>query len=429
MKDVSPRKKSGFKDFIKKFVVSVLGGVVGGLLILGGYTLFQENNSTGANNSATTSSGSTTVSNVSVSVDSDITTAVKKVQNAVVSVINMQAAQSSGLFGETQQNSDDSELTEASEGSGVIYSIDGDSAYVVTNNHVIADSDSLKVQLADGTSVDAKLVGTDEYTDLAVLKISSKKVDTTAEFGDSDKLTVGEPAIAIGSPLGTDYANSVTSGIISSLNREVQIETDSGTATSYAIQTDAAINPGNSGGALVNIEGQVIGINSSKIASTASSMTSSVSVEGMGFAIPSNQVVKIINELVKNGKIVRPALGVTMVDMSSISSQQREQYFKDLPDSVTTGAIIASVSDGTPASKAGLKQYDVVVALDDDDVTSSTDLKSLLYQKNVGDTIKLTYYRGKEKKTVEVKLDMDASQLENNTTQGGNVQNGDDSNN
>lgn len=419
-KNVNPRKKTGAGELFRKFGIGLLGGALGGALVLGGYTLLTDDSpATGIDSSLTSSSGSTTVSNVSVNVESDITSAVEKVQDAVVSVINMQSSSQSvsGLFGEVQQGEDDGELTEASEGSGVIYKIDGDIAYVVTNNHVIADNKALKVQLADGTSVDAELVGTDEYTDLAVLKISSKGVKATAEFGDSDNVKVGEPAIAIGSPLGAEYANSVTSGIVSSLNREVNIETDSGVATSYAIQTDAAINPGNSGGPLVNIEGQVIGINSSKIASTgASFMNDSVSIEGMGFAIPSNQVVKIINELVKNGEVVRPALGVQMVDFTNITSAQRDKYFPDLPEDITTGAIIGSVSKGTPAEEAGLEAYDVVVALDDDEVTSSSDLKSFLYKKNVGDTIKLTYYRGKEKKTVEVKLTMEASELENSSS-------------
>lgn len=158
--------------------------------------------------------------------------------------------------------------------------------------------------LADGTKVVGELVGADTYSDIAVVKISSDNVSTVAEFADSDKLTVGETAIAIGSPLGTEYANSVTQGIVSSLSRTVTMTNDDGkTISTNAIQTDAAINPGNSGGALINIEGQVIGINSSKISSTSSS---GEFVEGMGFAIPSNDVVSIINQLEENGQVIRP---------------------------------------------------------------------------------------------------------------------------
>lgn len=423
MKNVTPKKKKkGIGETIKRFTVGLVGGLLGGLLILGGYTLIMDDNNPVTGNDITSSSGSTTVSNVSVNVESDITSAVSKVQDAVVSIINMQASSTTDLFGNLQENEDDGDLQTASEGSGVIYKVEGDTAYVVTNNHVIEDAKSLKVQLANGDSLDAELVGTDAYTDLAVLKMSSKGIETVATFGDSDKLTVGEPAIAIGSPLGTEYANSVTSGIISSLNREVSVETSSsGAATSYAIQTDAAINPGNSGGPLVNIEGQVIGINSSKIVATSSG----TSVEGIGFAIPSNQVVAIINQLVKDGEIVRPALGVTMYDMANITGEQREKYFADLPEKITTGAIITSVTSGTPAKEADLKEYDVITAIDGKEVTSSSDLKSQLYEKSVGDTIKLTYYRGKEEKTVSIKLTMKASELETNDAQ----QNDDDDNN
>ena len=177
-----------------------------------------------------------------------------------------------GLFGGNEGTQDSSgnngnDLEAASEGSGVIYKKDGKTAYVVTNNHVVDKAQGLEVVLSDGTKVKGELVGTDAYTDLAVIKISSDKVDQVAEFGNSSKITVGEPAIAIGSPLGSDYANSVTQGIISSVNRNITNKNESGeTININAIQTDAAINPGNSGGPLINIEGQVIGINSVKIA-------------------------------------------------------------------------------------------------------------------------------------------------------------------
>ena len=235
-------------------------------------------------------------------------------------------------------------------------------------------------------------------------------MNKVASFGDSNSLKVGEPAIAIGSPLGSEYANSVTSGIISSLNRQVTSTNESNqTVNINAIQTDAAINPGNSGGPLVNIEGQVIGINSSKIASTSAS-SSGVSVEGMGFAIPSNDVVNIINQLEKDGKVTRPALGITMVDLSAVSTQQQEQILK-IPESVTNGVIVTSVQPATPAEKAGLKQYDVITKIDDTDVSSGVELQSVLYQKKVGDSVKVTYYRGKEKKTTTIQLTIDQSAL------------------
>jgi len=431
-KDVTPEKKPS-SGLLKKLGIGILGGVVGGLLTFGGLYLAMGSSLTNSTTSTTTtgvqnSSGETTVSNVKLDVTSDVTEAVEKVQGAVVSIINLQQSQTSdfgsifgqqsGQDGQTDENtSDDSTLEAASEGSGVIYKVDGDTAYVVTNNHVVEGQSGLEVVLSDGTKVTGELVGTDAYTDLAVIKIASDKVETVATFGDSSALKVGEPAIAIGSPLGSDYANSVTQGIISSLNRQVTSQNDSGETVSInAIQTDAAINPGNSGGPLINVDGQVVGINSSKIASTSES-TSSVSVEGMGFAIPSNDVVEIINQLEADGKVVRPALGIRTIDLSSITSQQQEQILK-VPSSVTAGVVVYSVNNATPAEQAGLQQYDVITKVDDTEISSTTDLQSALYKHKVGDTITLTFYRGDEEKTATVELSVDTSI--NDTTESSN---------
>ncbi len=415
-KDVTPKMKKN-NGIWRKLGLGLVGGIIGGLVTAGiFYAVMGSGNAASNSGGHQNSAGETVVENVKVNVDSDITNAVDKVQDAVVSVINLQS-QNQGtngfgqLFGQQQQeSSDDSNLEASSEGSGVIYKKSGNSAYIVTNNHVVEGQQGLEVLLKDGTKVKAELVGTDAYSDLAVLKISADKVNKVASFGDSNSLKVGEPAIAIGSPLGSEYANSVTSGIISSLNRQVTSTNESNqTVNINAIQTDAAINPGNSGGPLVNIEGQVIGINSSKIASTSAS-SSGVSVEGMGFAIPSNDVVNIINQLEKDGKVTRPALGITMVDLSAVSTQQQEQILK-IPESVTNGVIVTSVQPATPAEKAGLKQYDVITKIDDTDVSSGIELQSVLYQKKVGDSVKVTYYRGKEKKTTTIQLTIDQSAL------------------
>ncbi|EOS7781424.1 trypsin-like peptidase domain-containing protein [Enterococcus hirae] len=415
-KDVTPKMKKN-NGIWRKLGLGLVGGIIGGLVTAGiFYAVMGSGNAASNSGGHQNSAGETVVENVKVNVDSDITNAVDKVQDAVVSVINLQS-QNQGtngfgqLFGQQQQeSSDDSNLEASSEGSGVIYKKSGNSAYIVTNNHVVEGQQGLEVLLKDGTKVKAELVGTDAYSDLAVLKISADKVNKVASFGDSNSLKVGEPAIAIGSPLGSEYANSVTSGIISSLNRQVTSTNESNqTVNINAIQTDAAINPGNSGGPLVNIEGQVIGINSSKIASTSAS-SSGVSVEGMGFAIPSNDVVNIINQLEKDGKVTRPALGITMVDLSAVSTQQQEHILK-IPESVTNGVIVTSVQPATPAEKAGLKQYDVITKIDDTDVSSGVELQSVLYQKKVGDSVKVTYYRGKEKKTTTIQLTIDQSAL------------------
>ncbi|MBM7641883.1 trypsin-like peptidase domain-containing protein [Streptococcus loxodontisalivarius] len=395
-----------FKQWIRPLgllLVGLIGGVLGALIILqaSGISLLNVSGS----------GTQTTTSKVTYSNSNDTTEAVQKVEDAVVSVINYQSTSSSvsdiysQMFGNSNSDSSsssDDELSVYSEGSGVIYKKDGDSAYVVTNTHVIDGAKQIEIMLSDGTKVVGELVGSDTYSDIAVVKISSDKVTTVAEFADSDKLTVGETAIAIGSPLGTEYANSVTQGIVSSLSRTVTMTNDSGqTVSTNAIQTDAAINPGNSGGALVNIEGQVIGINSSKISSTSASSTSSESVEGMGFAIPSNDVVKIINQLEKNGSVTRPALGISMADLSNLSTNAISQL--NIPSSVTSGVVVASVQSGMPADGV-LKEYDVITKIDDTEVTSTADLQSILYGHSTGDSIKVTFYRGTEEKTATIKL-------------------------
>lgn len=398
-------QKVNYKKILKPLsviLVGFIGGVAGTLLIL---------NMAGISiNNVSGSSTKTTTSKVSYSNTNDTTKAVEKVREAVVSVINYQSNSSSNdlymqMFGgnldNNTNNGSDSDLSIASEGSGVIYKKDGNSAYVVTNNHVVDGASQIEIMLSDGTKVVGELVGTDTYSDIAVVKIASDKVTTVAEFANSDKITVGETAIAIGSPLGTDYANSVTQGIVSSLSRTVTMTNDNGeTISTNAIQTDAAINPGNSGGALINIEGQVIGINSSKISSTSDSGSGN-SVEGMGFAIPANDVVKIINQLEANGKVIRPALGITMANLSDLSTTTISRL--NIPTSVTSGIVVASVQSGMPAEGV-LKKYDVITAIDDKDVSSITDLQSVLYGHSTGDSIKVTFYRGTDKKTETIKL-------------------------
>ena len=398
-------QKVNYKKILKPLsviLVGFIGGVAGTLLIL---------NMAGISiNNVSGSSTKTTTSKVSYSNTNDTTKAVEKVREAVVSVINYQSNSSSNdlymqMFGgnldNNTNNGSDSDLSIATEGSGVIYKKDGNSAYVVTNNHVVDGASQIEIMLSDGTKVVGELVGTDTYSDIAVVKIASDKVTTVAEFANSDKITVGETAIAIGSPLGTDYANSVTQGIVSSLSRTVTMTNDDGeTISTNAIQTDAAINPGNSGGALINIEGQVIGINSSKISSTSDSGSGN-SVEGMGFAIPANDVVKIINQLEANGKVIRPALGITMANLSDLSTTTISRL--NIPTSVTSGIVVASVQSGMPAEGV-LKKYDVITAIDDKDVSSITDLQSVLYGHSTGDSIKVTFYRGTDKKTETIKL-------------------------
>ena len=378
---------------IAMLVIGLLGGLLGAFILLTAAGVsFTNSTDTGVKTAKTVYNNTT-----------DTTKAVKKVQNAVVSVINYQEGSSSDSLNElyghifggddssdsSQDKSKDSDgLQVAGEGSGVIYKKDGKEAYIVTNNHVVDGAKKLEIMLSDGSKITGELVGKDTYSDLAVVKVSSDKIKTVAEFADSNSLTVGEKAIAIGSPLGTEYANSVTEGIVSSLSRTVTMQNDNGeTVSTNAIQTDAAINPGNSGGALVNIEGQVIGINSSKISST--SAVAGSAVEGMGFAIPSNDVVEIINQLEKDGKVTRPALGISMADLNSLSSSATSKL--DLPDDVKAGVVVGSVQKGMPAD-GKLQENDVITEIDGKEISSKTDIQTNLYSHSIGDTIKVTFY-------------------------------------
>lgn len=348
--------------------------------------------------------GNVTISNVRVDVSSEITDAVDIVEGAVVSVINMQTVTPGnqwGLFGgsgEAVQPDEQGELEQAGTGSGVVYKQDGDTSYVVTNNHVVEGSDAVEVLFKDGTKEEARVIGSDLWTDLAVLTISSENVTTVADFGDSDNLTVGEPAIAIGSPLGTNFASSVTSGIISAIGRSVPVDTNNDGTIDWemtAIQTDAAINPGNSGGALVNIAGQVVGINSMKI--------SSGMVEGMGFAIPANDVVDIVNELEQNGEVIRPVLGISLVDLQVISQQQQETVLQ-LPEEVQHGVVVAQVVEGSAADEAGMQQYDVITSFNGEEVQNSIELRQEIYDTEIGQEVEVTFYRQGEEQTVTVQM-------------------------
>jgi len=415
-------------SLVKVAVTALVAGLLGGGVAYGGINYLSNNNVTTSSTSVPTGSnksGSTGTTNVKVNVSSQATKVFKDNKAAVVSVINLQKQSTSsgwsGILGGDDGSSDDSsssssssnsKLQEYSEGSGLIYKKSGNVAYIVTNNHVVSGSNAVQVIMSNGTKVAAKLVGTDSVTDLAVLKINSAKVTKTASFGNSDNIEVGETALAIGSPLGSNYATTLTEGIISAKKRTVATTNTSGQQTGYAtvIQTDTAINPGNSGGPLFNLAGQVVGINSMKL----SSDSSGTSVEGMGFAIPSNEVVKIINELVANGEVVRPALGVATYDLGNISSSDRKSVLK-LPTSVDAGVVVMSASSGSPAKKAGLSKYDVITELGGHKISDQSTLRDILYKYKLNDTVSMTYYHNGKKQTTKVKLTESSSQLKSTT--------------
>ena len=345
--------------------------------------------------------------------------AVEKAKDSVVSIQNYQKeSQQNNLYGygtggENQVDLEDPSASQklAGEGSGVIYKIDGDSAYLVTNNHVVENADSLKVKLADGTTEDGELVGRDAVSDLAVVKISSKNVKSAIKFADSDAAKVGSIAIAIGSPLGSKFSNSVTQGIISGQSRIVPMDLNKdGQADieTTLIQTSAAINPGNSGGALLNKDGDLVGINSSKF--------SNVDVEGMGFAIPSKEVQRVIAQLEKDGKVTRPFIGISQNDLANITSRSKTEILK-LKSDQTDGVVVTDTVKGSPAETAGLKKYDVITKIGDKEIKNILELRRELYAYNVGDKVELTVLReGKETK-VQVTLGAQPEQQSNNNLQ------------
>ena len=337
--------------------------------------------------------------------------AISKAKDAVVSVVNYQTNSNnldSILGGNSKNksnnnsnsnNSKSGDLKTASTGSGVIYKKTGNTAYVVTNNHVVKGAKKLAVILSDGTNVNAEVVGTDVWTDLAVLKINGDNVTTTMDFANSDDIAVGETAFAIGSPLDLSFSNTVTKGIVSAVNRQIPMDVDGDGTVHWnqtVIQTDAAINPGNSGGALINNEGKLIGINESKIAKA----TSSVSAEGIGFGIPSNEVKLITEQLEKSGKVVRPAMGVQLVSVNTIAN---DTVKSELKYEGKQGVVVRLVESGTPAAKAGLEKYDVITKLNDTEVKDVAAVRKFLFEKaKIGDTVKVTYYRGGQEKTTEI---------------------------
>lgn len=288
--------------------------------------------------------------------------------------------------------------TSDSEGSGIIYTADG---YIVTNYHVIENAISnqsiskVYVTLPNSDEeIEASIIGADSVTDIAVIKIQKEGL-SAATFDDSNNLKVGELVVAIGNPLGRELAGSITVGYVSALNRTL---TSNG-RTYKLLQTDAAINPGNSGGALVSSSGKFIGINTVKIGAT--------DVEGIGFAIPSNIAKPIVDELIKNGKIVRPYIGISGI---SLDDNMAKRY------NLVKGVYVAKIESSSAAYNSGIKVGDVIVKIDDKEITTIEELNEIKNSKNVGDTVKITVYRDGKNIEINVKLDSDDKTSTSNIT-------------
>lgn len=351
--------KTNLKNLLIVFLVALLGGFLG---VYGGNAIYNLDNPTVDTNSDTIKA---TYSNTQYS---SLKEGISKAYNTVVEITS---DATSSFFGQQYES--------ISMGSGVIVSADG---YIITNEHVIDGATTITVEDVNGNTYDATLIGSDSKTDIAVLKIDAENL-TYAEIADSDSLEIGDDAIVIGNPLGTGI--SVTNGIISALNKEVTIENE----TMYLIQTNAAVNKGNSGGGLFDINGNLIGIVNAKSSSTSSS----VSVEGLGYAIPSNTVINIANDIIDNGYVRnRATLGVTITEIS----QDTAGFPK--------GVYITSIVEGGAADDAGLQTYDRIVALDGKEVNSYSELSAILNSMSIGDNTTITVIRNNEELTLDITL-------------------------
>ncbi len=379
-----PKRRGGFMS-------GFIGVVIGALLV---WLVMQGDSNTRdqlLTDDSDQKTGTMQTERISLDVNDDITDIVEKVADSVVGVTNLRTV--------SDPWSPKEKTRETGSGSGVIYKKQGEKAYIVTNHHVVEGSQELEITFDDGSKTAGKLVGSDMWTDLAVIEIDAETVNTVIDFGDSDALKRGETVIAIGNPLGLGFSGSVTVGVVSGKDRSIPIDFDeNGTIDWFAdvLQTDAAINPGNSGGALINLAGQLIGINSMKI--------SEATVEGIGLAIPINLATPIIDQLEGHGEVNRPTMGVTLLDLRSIPAQQQREMLK-LPVNVTDGVIINEVMSNSPAELADVKQYDVIVEMDGEKIGDMVSLRKHLYNsKEVGDTMQMKVYRDGQLLEIEMVL-------------------------
>ena len=398
------QKKSGNRGGY--FFASIIGSILGALLVVisipalsnQGFLPYNvtpnQNQPAGGNNE---NQENFIQQQVSYDVQTDTTKAIDKAADAVVGINNIQNSN----FWYDESGDDQGP---AGTGSGVIYKKAGNKAYVVTNQHVVEGATHLEVTLNDGTKIPAKLLGGDVWTDLAVLEIEADKVKKIAEFGDSEALKMGEPVMAIGNPLGATFSGSVTQGIISGINRTIPVDINQDGIMDWqaeVLQTDAAINPGNSGGALINIAGQLIGINSMKIAQNA--------VEGIGLSIPINYARPIIDDLEQFGVVKRPYMGVDLKSVAEIPGYYQEEALK-LPRDITYGVALRQVLPNSPAAQAGLRELDVIVEMDGETIHDVIDLRKHLYQETkIGDQMEIKYYREGKLQTTTITLAEDQS--------------------
>ncbi|MCI9233154.1 MAG: PDZ domain-containing protein [Bacilli bacterium] len=323
-----------------------------------------------------------TVKTVSITESDSIKEAVNKIYNAVVVIESYRNGRQTGS------------------GSGFVYKKNDKEGYVITNHHVIEGATSVKVVNMEGQSVDAKVLGSDEYADIAVLSMDINGVIDVAEIGDSSELNLGDTLFTVGTPVGIAYRGTVTKGILSGKDRTVSVQSSSGNG-SYVmsvLQTDAAINPGNSGGPLVNINGEVIGVNSLKLVEDE--------IEGMGFAIPIELVMASVEKLEKGEKIERPIVGVSLLDVTNTYALYRNEI--TLHKDITYGAVIVNVEPNSVAEQGGLKAGDVILKVNDDKIADVAHFRYNLYKYNIGEKVKVIYNRNGEEREAMLTLNQKA---------------------
>ncbi len=279
-------------------------------------------------------------------------------------------------------------------GTGFVYKVDNTSGYILTNHHVVDGAENIIITLSSGEEVEAEYLGSDEYSDVAVISIPRDKVLMVAKLGDSSEAELGDTVFTVGSPLGSKYMGSVTRGIVSGKERQVTVDVSSGSLLIDVLQTDAAINPGNSGGPLANINGEVIGITSLKLVEDE--------IEGMGFALPIEYALSFTDRLEKREKIVRPILGVQLADVTN--TYILRSYRITIDPSIKEGVVLVTVERDSSAAMAGFEEGDVVTKINDDKIEDTASFRYNLYKYSIGDTISITYMRGDKEYVAEVKL-------------------------
>lgn len=338
-------------------------------LSLGGsYYLYKNNND--INNEAT-------IKTTKIVEENDLTSAIKEVYDSVVIIESYNNDQLVGT------------------GTGFVYKKDENYGYILTNHHVISKSETIKIVDNYNNKIEAELLGIDDYSDIAVLSIKKEYVIQVAKIGSSTDLALGNTLFTVGSPLGVNYQGSVTKGILSGKNRTVSVGTSDNQYIMEVLQTDAAINPGNSGGPLVNINGEVIGINSMKLIEDK--------IEGMGFAIPIEIAMTSVDFLEKGEKVERPVIGIEVIDVNNKYSLYLNKI--TIEDDVKEGLVIISVKDDYPAKKSGLEKGDIISKINGNSVKDMAEFRHVLYKSKIGDKITISYYRNGKLKEAELNLD------------------------